>query len=94
VKRVAGLWRSRLEANRADTGFTLTVSAPTNADAREIGAAIRAERQRAGDFETVVDLLVKLEPKLSRFNCECALREALRAQGCVVGSPARCGARA
>ena len=50
VQRVARLWRQRLEANRADPAFELTVSAPTNADAREIGAAIRAERRRAGEL--------------------------------------------
>ena len=50
VQRVARLWRERLEANRADPGFKLTVSTPTNADAREIGAAIRAERRRAGEI--------------------------------------------
>ena len=50
VQRVARLWRERLEANRGDPGFKLTVSAPTNADAREIGAAIRAERRRAGEI--------------------------------------------
>ncbi|MGC2524594.1 MAG: MobF family relaxase [Stellaceae bacterium] len=50
VHRVARLWRERLEANRADPAFKLTVSAPTNVDAREIGAAIRAERRRAGEI--------------------------------------------
>ena len=50
VQRVARLWYQRLEANRGDPGFKLTVSAPTNADAREIGAAIRAERRRAGEI--------------------------------------------
>jgi hypothetical protein len=48
VQRVASLWHERLEANRDDPEFKLTVSAPTNADAREIGTAIRAERRRAG----------------------------------------------
>jgi ATP-dependent exoDNAse (exonuclease V) alpha subunit len=51
VQRVARLWRERLEANRADPEFKLTVSAPTNADTREIGAAIRAERRRAGELD-------------------------------------------
>jgi TrwC relaxase/AAA domain len=50
VQRVAQLWRERLEAHHADPNFKLTVSAPTNADAREIGAAIRAERRRAGEI--------------------------------------------
>ena len=57
VQRVARLWRERLEANRADPGFKLTVSAPTNADAREIGAAIRAERRRAGELGHDVKIL-------------------------------------
>jgi hypothetical protein len=50
VQRVARLWYQRLQANRADPEFKLTVSAPTNADAREIGTAIRAERRRAGEI--------------------------------------------
>ena len=50
VQRVARLWRERLEANRGDPDFKLTVSAPTNADAREIGAAIRVERRQAGEL--------------------------------------------
>ncbi len=57
VQRVAQLWRERLEANRADPEFKLTVSAPTNADAREIGAAIRAERRRAGELGDDVKIL-------------------------------------
>jgi hypothetical protein len=58
VQHVARLWRERFEANRADPGFTLTVSAPTNADAREIGAAIRTERRRLGELgkdEKIID---------------------------------------
>jgi hypothetical protein len=50
VQRVARLWRERVEANRGDPGFLLTVSAPTNADAREISAAIRTERGRLGEI--------------------------------------------
>ena len=32
MQRVAQLWRERIDANRADPEFTLTVSAPTNAE--------------------------------------------------------------
>ena len=49
VGRVAALWWERRHANRDDPGFTLSVSAPTNADAREIGASIRSLRQAAGE---------------------------------------------
>ena len=57
VQRVARLWRERIEANRGDPAFRLTVSAPTNADVREIGAAIRAERRRAGEIGDDVKVL-------------------------------------
>ena len=45
VQAVADLWRERMEANQADPAYRLTVTAPTNADARALGGAIR-ERQR------------------------------------------------
>lgn len=57
VQHVARLWRERIEENRSDSGFTLTVSAPTNADARDIGAAIRAERRRLGELGPDVKVL-------------------------------------
>ena len=47
VEAVADLWEARQRANAGRDGYTLTVSAPTNADARAISAAIR-ERRRAG----------------------------------------------
>ena len=57
VRRVARLWRERIEANRGDPAFRLTVSAPTNADVHEIGAAIRAERRRASEIGDDVKVL-------------------------------------
>jgi hypothetical protein len=50
VEQVAALWQSRREAHAHDPGFSLTVSAPTNADAREIAAAIRVHRRAAGEL--------------------------------------------
>ena len=49
IQRVAALWWERRDANRNNPGFSLSVSAPTNADAREIGFAIRGLRQAAGE---------------------------------------------
>jgi len=48
VEATADLWEKRHAANAGRAGYTLTVSAPTNDDARAIGAAIR-ERRRAAD---------------------------------------------
>ena len=50
VAHVAALWRERVEANAADPTFALTVSAPTNTDAREISAAIREQRRAMGQL--------------------------------------------
>ena len=46
AEAVAGLWEARTAANANRPDYTLTISAPTNSDARAISAAIR-ERRRA-----------------------------------------------
>ena len=50
VAHVADLWAARRAANAHDPDYTLTVSVPTNADARAIGAAIRERRRDAGEL--------------------------------------------
>jgi hypothetical protein len=50
VAQVAALWQERRAAHAHDPDFSLTVSAPTNADAREIAAAIRVHRRAAGEL--------------------------------------------
>ena len=50
VAHVADLWAARRAANAHDPDHTLTVSAPTNADARAISAAIRERRRDAGEL--------------------------------------------
>jgi hypothetical protein len=50
IAKVAALWRERRIANQDDPAFTITVSAPTNADAREISAALREVRRAAGEI--------------------------------------------
>jgi phage/plasmid primase-like uncharacterized protein len=50
VRRVAALYRERREANRGDAAYTVTISAPTNADAREISRAVRDERRAMGEL--------------------------------------------
>jgi len=48
VEATADLWEKRHAANAGRDVYTLTVSAPTNEDARAIGAAIRERRREAG----------------------------------------------
>jgi TrwC relaxase/AAA domain len=50
VQCVARLWHDRMEANKDNPDFRLTVSAETNAAAREIGTAIRAIRRETGQL--------------------------------------------
>jgi hypothetical protein len=48
IDRVAKLWAERMEANKDDPNFTLSVSAATREDARLVSVAIRRELQSAG----------------------------------------------
>ncbi|SHK26571.1 conjugative relaxase domain-containing protein, TrwC/TraI family [Roseomonas rosea] len=50
VRRVAELWRQRREANAGDAGFSISVTAPTNADARAVSLALREERRAMGEL--------------------------------------------
>ena len=52
VARVAVLWRERLEANRDRPDFSISVSAPSNADAHDISLAIRQQRRSMGEIGT------------------------------------------
>jgi phage/plasmid primase-like uncharacterized protein len=50
VRRVAELWRQRREANAGDASFSISVTAPTNADARAVALALREERRAMGEL--------------------------------------------
>ena len=50
VEHVAALWRQRREANRERPGFTISVSAPSNAEAHDISLAIRQCRWTMGEI--------------------------------------------
>jgi hypothetical protein len=50
VTAIADLWQERRAANAHDPHYTLTVSTPTNSDARAIAGAIRLHRRAAGEL--------------------------------------------
>lgn len=50
MERVAQLYMDRRAANRDVAGYVLTVSAPTNEDARELAGVIRERRRAAGEI--------------------------------------------
>jgi hypothetical protein len=51
VAQTASLWRQRLEANRDRPDFTISISAPSNAEAHDISLAIRQQRRTMGEIE-------------------------------------------
>ena len=61
IQRVARLWVERQNANREHPEFRLSVSAPTNADAREIGIAIRTELQSSGHIGPDVKIIQAID---------------------------------
>lgn len=50
MSRIADLWLERYQYGRARPGFSLTVSAPTNEDARNLARAIRERRRQMGEI--------------------------------------------
>ena len=62
VERAASLWQERRAANAGRTGYTLTVSAPTNDDARAIGEAIRVRLQAEGVLRRTRKTLAATDP--------------------------------
>ena len=50
IAQVAELWQQRYQANRERPDFTITVSAPTNAEAHDISVAIRQRRCQLGEI--------------------------------------------
>jgi len=52
ISFVADLWHRRRSENTATPGFTISVSAPTNAEAHDISMAIRDRRRTMGEIGT------------------------------------------
>jgi hypothetical protein len=50
IQRTTDLWRRLTDANAANPDYALLVMTPTNAQAREVGMAIRANRRAAGEI--------------------------------------------
>jgi hypothetical protein len=50
IRRTTDLWRKLTDANAANPDYSLLVMTPTNAQAREVGMVIRANRRAAGEI--------------------------------------------
>lgn len=78
VQGIADLWQERRAANAGDPGYTLSVSAPTNRDAREIGAAIRAHRRAAGELGPDLVVLSAADQAGETFDLPLAVGDRVR----------------
>ena len=78
VQGIADLWQKRRAANASDPGYTLSVSAPTNRDAREIGAAIRAHRRAAGELGPDLVVLSAADQAGEMFDLPLAVGDRVR----------------
>ena len=78
VQGIADLWQERRAANAGDLGYTLSVSAPTNRDAREIGAAIRQHRRASGELGPDLVVLSAADQAGERFDLPLAVGDRVR----------------
>jgi hypothetical protein len=78
VEHVAALWKARMEANRDTPDFRLTVSAQSNAETRDIGAAIRQHRREWGEVGPD-RMVLKVEDQVGqRFELPLAVGDRVR----------------
>lgn len=78
VGQTAKLWEDRVRANHNRPGYRLTVSAPTNADARAVAAEIRTRRRRWGELGDDVVTLEAIDQAGVTFDLPLAVGDRVR----------------
>ncbi|MGH7043974.1 MAG: MobF family relaxase, partial [Acetobacteraceae bacterium] len=78
IERVAELWAARRRVHGADPSYRLSVTAPTNEDARAISAAIRARRRVAGELGADVATLKATDQNGAAFDLALARGDRVR----------------
>jgi hypothetical protein len=78
VERVARLWQERIEANKDNRDFKLSVSTVSNADVREIGEAIRTVRREAGELGADVMTVAATDKSGARYQLGLAIGDKVR----------------
>ena len=87
VCRAADLWEERIRANRKRRGYRLTMSAPTNADARAVAAEIRARRRQWGELAEDVTTLAAVDQAGVTFDLPLAAGDRVRLFSSVRAKP-------
>jgi ATP-dependent exoDNAse (exonuclease V) alpha subunit len=78
VKRVTHLWFERTEAHRGDPNYKIIITAPTNADTREIGAAIREDLRARGQLGKDLAVLDAGDGRGERYQLPVAIGDKVR----------------
>jgi phage/plasmid primase-like uncharacterized protein len=78
VEAVADLWDARHAASAGRETYTLTVSAPTNADARIISSAIRQRRRAAGTLGADQVTLKAMDQNRAEYDLPLAVGDRVR----------------
>lgn len=78
VLGVAMLWKQRVDLNQGDNDWSISVSAPTNRDARAISAAIRRCRQSTGEIGPDMWSLSCCDLQGDQFDINLALGDRVR----------------
>lgn len=87
VRQAADLWEQRVRANRDRQGYRLTLSAPTNADARALAGEIRARRRRWGELGEDGTTLAAIDQAGVTFDLPLAVGDRVRLFSSVWAKP-------
>jgi len=75
---VAALWEDRHRANAHDADFRLTISAPTNEDARILASAIRDRKQALGQVGPTLTTIAATDQSGAEFDLALAVGDHVR----------------
>lgn len=78
IQAAAELWKERTEANRREKDYRITVFAPTNADARDVSAAIREVRRARGEIGPDVTTLDAVDQRGEHYRMGIAVGDRVR----------------
>lgn len=78
VERVATLYAERRQATKNQADYSITISAPTNADAREISRAVREKRREMGEVGVDAVTVAATDGRGNGFNLTLAPGDNIR----------------
>ena len=78
VERIADLYAERRQATSDQAGYRITISAPTNADAREISRAVRERRRDMGELGVDLVTVAATDGRGNKHSLDLAVGDRVR----------------